>query len=262
MIAPRVATLAVVAAVLAAGAVWQPHDPDAIDILAALAPPTTAHPLGTDHLGRDVLSRILVGGWRTLVVLVAVAGLSFALGAVIGTTAALAGGAVGETLVRLAEFIAVIPALVVALAITAIAGFSPLTAGLALGIGHAGPFALMAYGLARRTVAEPYVEAARRLQIGAARLVFRHVLPNCWPTLAAFVAADLGRNVVGYAALAFLGIGGATAQPDWGTMLHEYRSYMFESPGLMIWPGIAIAITATVLNLTLDPTAADERTHA
>jgi len=257
MTAARIVMVATIAAVLALGSVWQPFDPEAIDIAAALAPPGAEHWLGTDHLGRDILSRILVGGWRTLTVLAAVAAISFALGAMIGTSAALVGGGVAELLMRLAEFLAIMPSLVVALVITAIIGFTPATAGLALAIGHAGPFALMAYGLARRTVTEPYVEAARRLHIGRPRLVLRHILPNCWPTLAAYVAADLGRNVVGYAALAFLGLGGAISAPDWGSMLYEYRSHLFDSPGLMFWPGAAIAVTATVLNLALDPTVAD-----
>jgi len=239
-------------ALMGIAAFWQPHDPSAIDLDLRNAVVSWQHPLGTDHLGRDMLSRIMAGGWRTLLVLVIVSLLGFAIGSVSGMVAALTGGMTETIVLRLAELPIVIPTLVVAMAVASLFGMSPITAGLALGLAGLGPFALTAHALARRTMALTYMQAAEAIGASLPRRLVHHVVPAILPLLLTQAAGNAGTAVVAYAALAFLGLGADTSAPDWGAMLFEYRSYIFEDPALMIWPGAAIAVTVTLLSIGLD----------
>lgn len=235
------------------GGFWQPHDPDAVDMLARHQAPSPAHWLGTDHLGRDLASRMLVAGWRTAVVVLAVGVIGFCGGALVGTAAAMLGGWREQIMLRAVEMFIVVPTLIWALAAAAIFGLSPLTAGLALGLAGVGPYALMANSLTHRTLGLAYVQAARGLGVGGARLVRRHVLPATLPLLFAHVGSQAGQSVVAYAALAFIGLGADPSKPDWGSMLYEYRMFVFDDPWLMLWPGLGIAAITTLLNLIFDP---------
>jgi peptide/nickel transport system permease protein len=232
-------------------AIWQPYAPDAIDVYSRHAAPSLAHWLGTDQLGRDVLSRLMAGMGRTFLALGIVASMCVGLGLAVGLAAASASGFARAGLLRLAEFAAVVPSLIVAVAIAALFGFDSVTAGIALGLGAWGPYALLADGLARRALAEPYVQAARALGAGRVRILFRHVLPAILDTHLAYLGAKLGRVVIAYAALAFLGLGTDAGRPDWGAMLFEYRLFMFDHPGLMLWPGFAIVASCAALRAGL-----------
>jgi peptide/nickel transport system permease protein len=247
--------LLLVGAALALAGLWQPHDPFAVDIARAHLGPALSHPLGTDHLGRDMLSRLMQGAGHTLVVLAVVGAVSFALGIAAGAGAAALGGLAEALLLRAAEFLVVMPSLVVALAATALWGLNPATAGIALGVAGAGPYALVAHGLAKRLLAMPFVRAAEALGAGPFRIAFAHVLPNVAAAMRAYLASDAGRNVVHYAALAFLGLGADATSPDWGAMLFEYRLFILDRPWLMLLPGLAIAATALALNLLIEPPA-------
>ena len=235
---------------------WQPQDPFAIDLANRHAPISPVHPMGTDHLGRDLLSRIMLGAANTAMVILIVATLSFGLGILVGVTAGLTRGPLGAALIRTAEFVIAVPTLILALTITALFGLSPVTAGLALGLATWGPYALLAHALTLRTLGQPHVLAARSLGVGGAGVAARHVMPETADTLLTYLASDAGRTVVSYASLAFLGLGAETSQPDWGAMLFEYRGYVFDAPMLLIWPGLAITLTALALNLALEPRAA------
>ncbi len=248
-------TLLLAGAVLALAGLWQPHDPFTVDIAAAQLGPSWTHPLGTDHLGRDMLSRLMHGAGNTLVVLATVGAVSFALGMVAGVGAAVLGGMAETLLLRAAEFLVVMPSLVVALAVTALWGLNPVTAGIALGLAGAGPYALVAHGLAKRLLAMPFVKATEALGAGPVRIAFVHVLPNAAAAMRAYLASDAGRNVVHYAALAFLGLGADVSSPDWGAMLYEYRLFILDRPEMMLWPGLAITLTALALNLLIEPPA-------
>ena len=232
---------------------WQPYDVANIDLTARHVPPGWPHLLGRDHLGRDVLSLLMVGAGHTLLVLVIVAAVSFVFGAVVGTAAALAGGALEAALLRLADLFIVLPQLVVALSLTALFGLTPVTAGIALGIAGWGPYAILAHGLARRVMAQPFFLSARALGVGPVGILIRHVLPNTIDTLLTYLASDAGRTVVAYASLAFIGLGADTSRPDWGGLLFQYRLFIFDNPMLMVWPGLAILLTALCLHLTFEP---------
>ena len=248
---------AVLAALLIAlallGAVWQPYPPNAVDVLARNLPPSAEHILGTDQLGRDLAARMLVAGWRSLLVILIVAVIGVAGGTLVGSLAAMAGGPVEWLILRGVEMFIVIPTLVWALTAAALFGLTPLTAGLALGLAALGPFALTANSLTHRALGFDYVRAARALGVPPPAIVLRHILPAILPLLLAQAGAQAGQAVVAYAGLAFIGLGVDPARPDWGSMLFEYRMFLFEAPRLMIVPGLGIALMALTLNLLADP---------
>lgn len=251
------AVLAVALAALAmAGAVWQPHDPDAVDMLARHAVPSLAHPLGTDHLGRDLASRMLVAAWRTGLVVVIVGAIGLAGGSALGTIAAILGGWRERLILRGAELFIVVPTLVWALTAAALFGLSPLTAGAALGLAGVGPYALFSNALTHRVLGQPFVLAATALGAARLRLMLRHVLPNTLPLIFAYVGSQAGQSVIAYASLAFIGLGADPSKPDWGSMLYEYRMFVFDRPMLTIWPGLAIAAVTWTLNRIFDPPTA------
>jgi peptide/nickel transport system permease protein len=245
----RLWVLPVMAGVAVATASWQPYGPDAIDLTLRHAPVSLVHPLGTDHLGRDVLSRLMLGAHRTFAVVAIVGAMCLVLGTLLGTAAALARGWASAALLRISEFVAVTPALLIAIVVTSIFGLDIVTAGIALGLGAWGPFALLSYGLTRRALGEPYVQAARALGAGRARLVLSHIWPVIIDTQLAYLGAKLGRAAIAYAAIAFLGLGADTSRPDWGAMIFEYRLFVFDSPLLLIWPGLAIIATCVGLRI-------------
>jgi len=243
------------AAVATLAAVWQPYAPDAIDLLARHAPPSLAHPLGTDHLGRDLLGRIWAGLPRTAGAVAIVAAMCLVLGLGVGLAASAARGAARAALLRTAEFATALPALVVAIAVVAVFGLDVVTAGLALGLCAWGPHALLAFGLSERCRAEIYVGAATALGGDAVHVVRRHVLPAVLGAQLGYLGAKLGRFAIAYASLAFLGLGADVSRPDWGAMLYEYRLFMFDDPALMLWPGAAlVALCAALRGIFAPPT--------
>jgi peptide/nickel transport system permease protein len=248
----RVLPVAALVALLAIGALWQPRAPDAIDLAQRFAALGGDHLLGTDHLGRDLLSRLMVAGWRTLAVILSVGAIGFVGGSALGTAAAVFGGTIEAVILRTAETFIVVPTLIVGLVAAAVFGLSPLSAGLALGLANLGPYALMSHTLTKATLREPYVHAARALGVGEGALMTRHVLPATLPILMTYVGSQAGGSAVAYASLSFIGLGADPSLPDWGSMLFEYRLFLFDHPSLVLWPGLALAATVAVLNLSFD----------
>lgn len=241
----------VIGAAALAAALWQPHDPEAIALASRHASPSVRHLLGTDHLGRDLLSRLMLGGARTMQVVALVASSWVAIGTLVGLAAAARRGALAAVLLRLAEFFAVMPSLLAAIVVTSLLGFGPATTGLALGLAGWGPFALLSYGLARRGLGEPYVLAARALGGTSIGLLRRHVWPVMWETQLSYLGTKLGRVAIAYAALAFLGLGADAGRADWGAMMFEYRLFALDHPMLMVWPGTALMMLCVALRFAI-----------
>lgn len=234
------------------GGFWQPHDPDAVNMLVRNSGMTVDHLLGTDHLGRDLLSRIMAAGWRTVSVMLCVSAIGFTVGTLLGTAASVLGGWREVIILRFCEFFIMVPTLIVALTAAAVFGLSPLSAGLALGFAGIGPHALLAHSLSNRVLGQPFILAARGFGVSAPAMISRHLLPNTLPLMFAYAGNQAGSAVIAYASLAFIGLGADPSKPDWGSMLFEYRVFIFDQPMLMIWPGIAIAITVFALNWSFD----------
>jgi len=242
----------VLLATMIAGAIWQPHAIHGIDLANRLAAPSAEHWFGTDHLGRDVFSRVAAGAVPSLIAVGIALSLTLGLGAVAGAIIAFAPPMAAGLVRRFAEIVIAMPQLVVALIVAAILGATPVTAALALAATAWAPYALVVAALIERLVAEPYWRAAEALGVGRAAGFRRHLLPNIRGPLGALAGADGARAVVLVASLGFLGLAADTGSPEWGAMIHEYRVFIYDAPRLLLFPMIAVAALALSLNLLLD----------
>ena len=246
--------------------VWSPHPPAEIDVQQRFAPPSTSHWLGTDSLGRDIASQILVGAQNSIVAgLVAVA-IGATLGVVLGCLASACRGWVEELAMRASDFTFAFPALLSAIMLTAIYGPGLLTSIVAIGIFNIPVFARMTRASANAVWAREYVLAARAAGKGAWRITYEHVLPNIASVLIVQSTIQFAIAILAEAALSYLGLGTQPPQPSWGRMLNEAQMQMFQAPQLVIYPGIAIALSVLGLNLMgdglrdlLDPKLARKR---
>lgn len=243
----------VVAAMSLGGALLATHDIHAIDLAHRHAPPDAIHWLGTDHLGRDLFARLAVGGWRAMSATALAAMIATAGGLALGLFAAFAPAPLRFLALRICDLAAIMPELVIAILVAAVAGFSPWSIAVGLGIGGAGSAAIMVHGLAVAALREPYVKAAEAMGAPAAGIAWRHVLPAVMPPVATSLAGHVGHIVLNYAALAFLGLGADSGTPDWGAMLFEYRFFLFDHPGLVLWPGLALLLFVGGLHFAIEP---------
>lgn len=237
---------------MVAGAFWQPLDPHAVDLDNVLAVPSSQHWLGTDHLGRDVASRLLAGAGPSLaaiaIVLVSSIGLGMAAGMAIGFGPPI----ISSTIRWLAETALALPTLIMALLLAALFGAGLLTIAAALVVSTWAPYALSIAALLERLRGEQYWLASLALGSSVVVAARRHMLPNTWPVVGALAGADAGRAVILVASLGFLGLSADTGRPEWGAMVYEYRTFLFSDPRLVLAPVLATAIAALVLNRCLD----------
>lgn len=229
-----------------------PAGPLAVIPGAALEPPQPEYPLGTDGLGRDVLSRLLWGGRETL--LIGGLGLSIAvgLGLTAGALAAQVGGWVEAGVMRLADALLSIPGLLLALTVTTLLAPGPTSIAIAVGVAAAPAYARIARSAILDVLAQPYIEAARAVGCSPWRITVRHVLPNAASPLIAFAATQLGWILLNGAALTFLGLGAPPGSPEWGAMLAEGRDYLRDGPWISTSPGLALTLTVLSANLIGD----------
>ena len=244
-------TLLLVAAALLS-LVWSPYPPAEIDIPAKLAPPSAAHWLGTDSLGRDIASQLLVGSQNSIVVGVVAVGIGLTLGVALGALAAARRGWVDDLVMRLADFTFAFPALLTAIMLTAIYGPGLVTSIVAIGIFNIPVFARLARAAAQGVWTRDYVLAARAAGKGAWRITLDHVLPNIANVLIVQATIQFALAILAEAALSYLGLGTQPPQPSWGRMLNEAQTLLFEAPHLALYPGVAIAFAVLGLNLLGD----------
>ena len=246
--------------------VWSPYPPAEIDIPNKLQAPTAAHWLGTDSLGRDIASQLLVGAQNAIVVGLVAVGIGLLLGVALGCLAAARGGWVDELVMRAADFTFAFPALLSAIMLGAIYGPGLLTGILAIGIFNIPVFARIARGAAQAVWAREYVLASRAAGFGPWRITLDHVLPNIASVLIVQATISFATAILAEAALSYLGLGTQPPQPSWGRMLNEAQSLLFQAPMLAVYPGVAIASSVLGLNLMgdglrdlLDPKLARKR---
>jgi peptide/nickel transport system permease protein len=239
----RVGTVIVVIAMLAAtlGPGLTPYDPSAQTLAQRLAAPSAAHPFGLDELGRDILSRLLSGARISLLVGLAVVSVSSLIGMTLGSIAGYFGGGVDDLISRATDILMAFPGILLAIALVAVLGPSLTNVVLALSvIGWVG-YARLVRGQALRAREFEYVQAARALGAGSARIVARHVLPTALPAVIVQATLGMAGAIIAEASLSFLGLGVQPPTPSWGTMLDAGRSHLFDAPHLTIFPGLAIA---------------------
>jgi peptide/nickel transport system permease protein len=243
------AALLATLACLALAAPWlAPDDPARQDLGATLAPPSHAHLLGQDTLGRDLLARVLHGGRVSLVVGIATVTSSLLLGTAIGALAGWSGGWLDELVMRLVDVLLAFPGLLLAIALTAVLGASLRNVLLALClIGWTG-YARLARGEVLRLRGREFVEAARALGASDRRILWRHLLPSLTAPLLVQATFGMAGAIVAEASLSFLGLGAQPPTASWGTMLNDGRAFLLVAPHLTIVPGIAIMVTVLALN--------------
>ena len=235
---------------------WTPYPVAEIDIPNKLAPPSAAHWLGTDSLGRDIVSQLMVGAQNSIVVGVVAVGIGLVLGVALGCAAAAAQaqGRSGfdELVMRASDFTFAFPALLTAIMLTAIYGPGLLMSIVAIGIFNIPVFARIARSSAQAVWAREYVTAARAAGLGPLAITRDHVMPNIAGVLIVQATISFATAILAEAALSFLGLGTQPPQPSWGRMLGEAQAQMFQAPLLALWPGAAIMASVLGLNLMGD----------
>lgn len=247
------AALILALVLIAVMAPWlTPFDPTKMGAGRPLTPPGAVHLLGTDELGRDVFTRIAYGARLTLRIGAIAVGISLSLGVAIGLVAAYAGSFLEKLLMRSVDVVFSFTETLIALAFVAVLGPSLTNAMVAVGIAGIPYYARTAYAAALQESAKPYFEGAIAAGCGHGRLILRHLLPNVAPTMIVVATLGLSNAILAAAALSFLGLGAQPPQPEWGYMLSAGRDFFNRAPWLMLYPGLAIALTVLAFNLAGD----------
>jgi peptide/nickel transport system permease protein len=242
-----------------------PHDTASQDLTNRLAGPSGEHWFGTDHLGRDVLSRLMWGGRFSVTIAAVTLVICAATGSIIGALAARKGGWLDELVMRSVDVLICFPDVVVALFLIALFGTGYGTLILALTVTGWTPFARLMRGLALEINSKDFVEAAELLGLPKTYIVFRHVIPNALRPVLAMGFLRFGHKLITVGALSYLGLGVQPPDSDWGAMLLDAQPYMERAPWLGILPGAAIFVTAlsvTMIGQGLDVKKARRRRGA
>ncbi len=251
MLVGAVLVLAVAVAALLAGHL-APYDPIALDIEALLTPPGAKHLFGTDELGRDIFSRVIYGTRFALLIGVAVVLIEAVIGIVFGACAAYFGGWLDTLLMRLVDIMLAIPTLVLALAIAGVLGGGLGNMILAIGITGWREFARLIRGQVLVIRTSTYVEAARAMGAGDARILGHHILPNALGTVVVYTSLEMPAALLWAASLSFLGLGAQPPTPEWGAMIAEGRGFVGQAWWVSTFPGLAIMTTVLGFNFLGD----------
>jgi len=242
--------------VLVAMAVLAPwlatHAPNDQNLAARLMPPSAAHWLGTDELGRDIWSRIVWGSRITLAIVGIVSIVVAPIGLAVGCVAGYAGGWVDGVLMRVTDLFLAFPSLILALAFVAALGPSLENAILAIALTSWPPIARLARAETLSLRKSDYISAVRLLGASPTRIVARHIAPLCLPSVVVRVTLNMATIILTAAGLGFLGLGAQPPTPEWGAMVSTGRRFMLDSWWVVTFPGIAILIVSLAFNLVGD----------
>jgi peptide/nickel transport system permease protein len=215
-------------------------------------PPSAEYWLGTDQLGRDILSRIIIGSKIALGVPSIVVAVAVAVGAPLGALAGYAGGRLDNLIMRLTDLFLAFPSLLLAVAIVATLGPSLTNAMLAIAISWWPWYTRLVRGVTISLRGRYFVEAARSIGVSNRTIILRHILPNCVTPILVQATVDFGTVILAEASLAFIGLGTQPPAPDWGLMVSQGRSYILEQWWISTFPGVAIFISVLAFNLLGD----------
>jgi peptide/nickel transport system permease protein len=220
-----------------------------MDMRARLSPPTLAHPLGTDQLGRDLMFRVLLGTQTSIYIATAAVFLSIVIGLPLGLISGYVGRTTDNVLMRLVDTLLSFPALLLALTISAVLGPNLQNTIIAIGIAFTPFLARIIRGETLRVAQMPYVEAARTAGNSDLRLIVHHILPNIMPAVIVQCTISLAFAILAEAGLSFLGLGTQPPDASWGLMIQASRDYLDRAPWTALVPGAAVAITVLGLNM-------------
>lgn len=229
-----------------------PYDPTMTDFTQSLKPPDSIHLCGTDKLGRDVFSRILVGAGTSFALTFLMVLIVTVIGTTTGVISGYLGGIIDQVLMRLTDVLLAFPGSVFAIAVAGILGAGIFHTILALAFVWWTRYARMSRGMVRRLKNKDFLCAARFAGARDWQLIVKYILPNILPQITVMAALDVGSMMLSLAGLSFLGLAAQPPAPEWGYMLFESRQYMQVAPWMMICPGAAILLTVIVFNLLGD----------
>ncbi|MCJ7605711.1 MAG: ABC transporter permease, partial [Dehalococcoidales bacterium] len=229
-----------------------PYDPNKQDLMNVLQQPGSGHLLGTDALGRDLLSRIVFGARTAIIVGVVALSIAAAIGMVLGLTAGYFGGFTYTIIMRFIDALMAFPAMLLALTIAALLGGGLYMVMIALGIGMMPGYARMMCGQTLAIRENDYILAARSLGANSRRTMFRHILPNAFPPMIVLMTMMIGMTILAEAGLSFLGIGITEPTVAWGGLVNDGYKYLLTHPLLSAAPGVAIIIVVYAFNMVGD----------
>ena len=229
-----------------------PYDPYDAQILYSMMPPSGEHLMGTDLAGRDIFSRIIYGARISLVIGLFAVGISCSIGTTIGLLSGYYGGRFDNMVMRVIDVMMAFPGILLAMSIVAMLGPGLINVIIAVGIGGITEFARVSRGSVLTIKEEVYVDAARASGCSDARIIFRHILPNAFPPILVLASMSYGWALLSATGLSFLGLGAAPPAAEWGAMLSDGRTVMWDAPWAAIFPGIAILFIVLSSNLLGD----------
>lgn len=247
--------IAVLVVVAIFGPLFVPYPEDAtgaLNITERLDPPSWAHPFGTDQVGRDVFTRVIVGARVSLLAGLVVILLAFSIGTLLGAIAGFFGGRVSEIIMRITDVFLTIPDLILAMAFVAALGPGLFNVMVAVSLVWWPGYCRLARANVVALKDAQFAEAADSIGASRARVLFAHILPNALPTILVKASMDIGFAVLTTAALGFIGLGTTPPDPDWGVMISDGRKYLREAWWFSTFPGLAILLTVLAFNLLGD----------
>lgn len=224
------------------------YDPSATDPVNKLRPPSAEHLFGTDHVGRDLFTRVLHGSALTIRATLLAVTIAAATGVVLGVLAGFAGGRLDSVLMRVVDVFLAIPGLLLALAIVTAIGFGTVPVAIAVGVGSIPAFARTTRSEVLRVRTLGYVEAGQLSGSGPWVVLTQHVLRNSWGPVAALAVLEFGAAVLAIASLSFLGFGAQPPDAEWGTLIAEGRGHIATAPWVSLLPGLFVALVVFSLN--------------
>lgn len=232
--------------------VISPYDPNQMDLLSKLKDPSSAHWLGTDYLGRDVLSRLIYGGRVSLAVSLLAGAFAAVIGIALGLVAGYFGGVIGKVIMGATDVVLSIPGLVFTMVIAAIMGKSVMSMTIAIGIGMIPTYIRMMNGLVLSLRENDYIVSAKLQGEKERAILVRHLLPNTFPSLIVLFTINLGNAIMTESSLSYLGIGISPPTATWGNMVYDAYAYLLKAPQLAIIPGVCIIVLIIAFNVVGD----------
>ncbi|WP_018183147.1 nickel ABC transporter permease subunit NikC [Kaistia granuli] len=268
--AVRIALVIVVLLAIAAIAapLVAPYDPNAVDLTQRLQGPSLAHWLGTDHLGRDELSRLIYGTRVSLGSVALCIVLIMTLAIVVGGASGYLGGRVDQAVMRFCDIFLAFPTIVLALFLIGILGTGMVNVVIAIALSHFAWYARMVRGLVLSFRQRDFVLASRAAGASRIRIFFEHLFPAIMAQMIVLATLDIGHMMLHVAGLSFLGLGVQPPTAEWGVMINDARQFVWSKPMLILWPGLALLLSVMAFNILgdsvrdrLDPSLHGDHPH-
>ncbi|MBK1870859.1 nickel ABC transporter permease subunit NikC [Taklimakanibacter albus] len=243
-----VAIVALLALFIVAAPFIAPHDPDLVDLAAKLQGPSAAHWLGTDHLGRDMLTRLIYATRISLGSVAIILLLVLALGIIVGGASGFIGGRFDRIVMRFCDVFLTFPTFVLAMFMIGVLGIGMVNVIAAVVLSHWAWYARIVRGLVLSMRERDYIAAAEIAGAGRVRIFTEHIMPGVLAQLLVLATLDIGHMMMHVAGLSFLGLGVAAPTPEWGVMINDARQFVWTQPLLVLWPGMMILISVMAFN--------------